>query len=487
MTTKLRAVLYARISLDKSGEGAGVERQMESLRKTAKTHGWRIVEEVIDNDISAWSGKRKRPGYERVMALIAAGEVDVVAVWHMSRLWRARRERVIGMELLQEHRVNLVTAQGPSFDFSTATGRMLANLVSEIDEYESSIKSERVTAATAQRVSKGYPSGGLGYGWRRKEDGTYVIEQREAKIVREVVRRVIAGDTIRGITADLNAREIAPPGADLVKEKHSWTNPDGDRWGTSSVRKLALRASNCGDLVHQGRVIGKGVWTPLISEEDHARAHAAIGAKKAKAGNPGGSNGTRKHLLSRTVVAVCGVCGGPLRQQTKRGREATHADLRLYVCETTGCVGRSQEHVDAMVTAVMLARLARKDIAQLIAAENSAPVGDLVELETLETRLADYEELAAAGKITPTAFAKVAGKLEPRIAELRNTVNVALVTDSPLADLAGGRSPEEVWAAWTPGQRVAAMEVLRLRVRILPREKSGKGFEPESVEIGWEA
>jgi ParB-like chromosome segregation protein Spo0J len=140
-----------------------------------------------------------------------------------------------------------------------------------------------------------------------------------------------------------------------------------------------------------------------------------------------------------------------------------------------------------MVTAVMLARLARKDIAQLIAAENSAPVGDLVELETLETRLADYEELAAAGKITPTAFAKVAGKLEPRIAELRNTVNVALVTDSPLADLAGGRSPEEVWAAWTPGQRVAAMEVLRLRVRILPREKSGKGFEPESVEIGWEA
>ena len=68
--TAPKAVLYARISLDKAGQGAGVERQLTDLRKLAKSEGWKVVEEIIDNDVSAYSAA-KRPGYSRLIELIA--------------------------------------------------------------------------------------------------------------------------------------------------------------------------------------------------------------------------------------------------------------------------------------------------------------------------------------------------------------------------------------------------------------------------------
>lgn len=41
---------------------------------------------IDDNDVSAYSGKR-RPGYERLMADVTAGAVDLVVAWH--RRWPA--------------------------------------------------------------------------------------------------------------------------------------------------------------------------------------------------------------------------------------------------------------------------------------------------------------------------------------------------------------------------------------------------------------
>ena len=58
--------VYARISLDAEGTGLGVARQVADCRELAAREGWTIAEEYIDNDISAYSGK-KRPAYQRML------------------------------------------------------------------------------------------------------------------------------------------------------------------------------------------------------------------------------------------------------------------------------------------------------------------------------------------------------------------------------------------------------------------------------------
>ena len=68
MTTRKKttrsAGIYVRISQDRGGAGLGVERQEEDCRALAQRLGWAVVEVYCDNDLSAFTGKR-RPDYER--------------------------------------------------------------------------------------------------------------------------------------------------------------------------------------------------------------------------------------------------------------------------------------------------------------------------------------------------------------------------------------------------------------------------------------
>ena len=85
MTT--RAAIYARQSLDRSGEGAAVDRQVEDCRQLAAARGWEVTHVLPDNDLSASTGRR-RPGYEHLLDLMLTGQVQAVIVWHVDRLTR---------------------------------------------------------------------------------------------------------------------------------------------------------------------------------------------------------------------------------------------------------------------------------------------------------------------------------------------------------------------------------------------------------------
>ena len=52
--------------------------------------GWQVTDVYPDNDVSAYSGK-KRPEWERLNADIHDGLIDAIACWHVHRLARSAR------------------------------------------------------------------------------------------------------------------------------------------------------------------------------------------------------------------------------------------------------------------------------------------------------------------------------------------------------------------------------------------------------------
>ena len=54
-------VVYCRISRDREGSHLGVKRQEDDCVALAGRLGWQVVDVIIDNDRSAYSG-RARPG-----------------------------------------------------------------------------------------------------------------------------------------------------------------------------------------------------------------------------------------------------------------------------------------------------------------------------------------------------------------------------------------------------------------------------------------
>src|SRR4051794_31577556 len=88
---KTRAAIYCRISKDTEGTGLGVERQERECRELCQRQRLDVVEVFTDNDISAYSGRR-RPAFHAVQDAMKAGRIDVLVSWHPDRLTRQARE-----------------------------------------------------------------------------------------------------------------------------------------------------------------------------------------------------------------------------------------------------------------------------------------------------------------------------------------------------------------------------------------------------------
>ncbi|MFD0585202.1 recombinase family protein [Dactylosporangium darangshiense] len=235
----MTTAVYLRISEDRLGEGLGVERQREDARALADRRGW-TVREFVDNDISATNGKF-RPGYAALMAAVKAGEVERIVVFHTSRLWRNRRERADGIELLREARVSVVPVKGPELDMTTAYGRGMAGMIGEFDTMEVEIKSERQRREAQQRAEHGKPaSGRRAFGYTA--DGMALVPD-EAEALRGAYQRLLTGRTLTGIARDLNAAGFA--------------TTMGGTWRHNAVRLMLGNLRNAGVRTHRGKEVGK--------------------------------------------------------------------------------------------------------------------------------------------------------------------------------------------------------------------------------------
>lgn len=501
MKETLRVAVYARISEDSTSrvevrdgkehvvaDGAGVDRQIRDAEALAELRGWKVVEQFHDNDISALRGAH-RPGYQALLRAVANGGVDRVLVWQTSRLWRNRAERARDIDTFAAAQVGIIAVKGPDLDLSTAYGRGMAGLLGEFDTMESEVKSERVAAAAADRARRGVPNGGLGYGWTRSDDGGWVLNEAEAAIVREVTDRLLAGETLHALTDDLNERGVPAPGSG-ENRRRATTNPDGTRWGRSSVKKIATRPANAGIRVrHRGKpteTMTDGQWPAILPRDRWERAAAkfAPDPSRANVARPG----ARKHLLSFSEVGACGVCGSVLRSKTIKPKKATHTPQTLYVCDAKSqCTGRNEAKVDELVKEVIVARLQQPDALLWLAGDDDRAREAGERVEALQARLDAAADRYAEGVLDLAQLERISEKIKPQIAaaERDRLAHLSMVDADRLALLAGPQARQS-WDALTVSQRHDMLLALGVRVKI---DRAGRGpvFKPETVRVEWKA
>jgi DNA invertase Pin-like site-specific DNA recombinase len=233
-----------------------VARQIEACRELGISRGWHIVAEVTDNDVSALRGVY-RSGHEEVLRLVRDGHLDYVVCWQTSRLLRKRRERADAIELFGRQRVGIIAVKGISFDLTSAYGR--GQGWSHGGVRHDGIRGEGrtwVTASAVQRAQAGRPSGDLGYGWIVEGTGssaTYREDPHQAGVVREIVNRLLSGETLRSITQSLNnAAGLDQFVRDVVIERLS--RPDALAWLMGDEKEAGLitdRITELSDLLKE--------------------------------------------------------------------------------------------------------------------------------------------------------------------------------------------------------------------------------------------
>ena len=321
----MQAVLYTRISLDRTGEALAVARQEQECRALAERLGCEVAAVYSDNDISATNGKI-RPSFEAMLD----AQPEAIIAWHQDRLLRLTRdlERVITLN------VPVYTVTAGTLDLTTPSGRAVARTVAAWSQYEGEQKATRQVAANLQRASNGIHQGRVGYGYRRK--GTaMVLDPDETAAIQEAVRRALTGDSLRTICKDFDARHIPTPGR-------------GTRWNSTTLKQLLLRPSLAGLTVHRGQVLGSATAdSPRVIDEDtHERIKAVLTDPSRRSGTPGRAP---KYLLGG--IARCGRCGGVMARAVGRTTTTKKGGAKRqppsYVCAECHRVRRKQSDVDA--------------------------------------------------------------------------------------------------------------------------------------------
>ena len=146
-----RAALYARTST--SDQGQDPELQLEELRRLAEQRGWNVVAEHVDEGVSG--AKKDRPALGQLLADAQAGRIDVVAVWKLDRLGRSLQHLLRTLDDLSGWGVQFVSARDAGIDTTTASGRLMLQMIGAFAEFEREIIRERVIAGVRRAQAAG--------------------------------------------------------------------------------------------------------------------------------------------------------------------------------------------------------------------------------------------------------------------------------------------------------------------------------------------
>jgi DNA invertase Pin-like site-specific DNA recombinase len=130
-----------------------------------------------------------RPGWQKLEAAIRKGQVSAVVVWRIDRLGRTAKGLTALFDDLRERKVNLVSLKD-GLDLSTAAGRLMANVLASVAQYETEIRAERVKAGQAVARKQGKRWGGSKPGIRKQVTDSQV---------RAIQRMKADGETITDI------------------------------------------------------------------------------------------------------------------------------------------------------------------------------------------------------------------------------------------------------------------------------------------------
>ncbi|WP_083266583.1 recombinase family protein [Arthrobacter sp. U41] len=508
---------YLRVSKDSKGTGKSPDQQHDENVNAFDRQGWLLHPDPPYRDTDRSASRFARRGREDFKRLITDLEedtfdADVLAIWESSRGSRRVGEWVDLVELCKERTVCIwVTTHGRLYDPSNARDRR-SLLEDAVDaEYESDKSSERIQRDVRAAAEGGRPHGKNIYGYHRVYDQkTGELERIEphpeqGPIVQEAARRILEGQSFYAVAKDFNERgvERRRPTRKQHRSNLGWTAP--------AVKQMLTMPAYAGKRQHRGEILGhvEAMWPALIDFDTWLKLQVIMSPPERKRTN----DWPARYLL--TGIAVCGVCGAPARigkQNAGRrkdkvtgeplpkpvdehGNELPYPHYNSYVCvgvpgKTGFHVAMRQEHLDEVVTGLLLARLARPDFLT----GGGEPGKDTdAERQAVLAKIAGYQKylddvrMEAAEKLRFDLLLDQEARIQPKIKAAQKRLEQLSEMDPLVLRLVQGGAILRGWDALElADKRRVIRAVVTPRInRVGPDSKGQRGINRDRVDPIW--
>jgi site-specific DNA recombinase len=468
LTQVIRCAVYCRISLDWEGKGLGVQRQLEDCLAIAKRLGWTVVDHYIDNDAGAsrYSKKKVRAEYNRLLADIEDGRIDAVVIWMEDRLQRQVIELAEFLKICDAAGVKRIASAGGEFDLSDPGQRTMLYIKAAMAEAEIEEMSKRMRRKNQERAEKGerHLGGRRPYGeaWHGHQAVSEEQAAQERELIREAVRRILAGDSLRGIVTDWQKRGIR--------------SQFGSYWRNVNLRKMLLSPRLVGMRSYNGKLI-QGNWEPIITMEEWQAVKAILEDPSRYHEDRGG---LPRYLLSGVVY--CGQCGSRLYPRKIRGK-------RVYYCSPVapngGCgkISRQAEPIERLIEEAIFHAVESDVFKKMATEEEDDPTAMLYEQLARDQGLLDrLEDKVAQELIKPETAKRNRAEIERRMEDTRRWI--ARKRGRQVAAFVP-RNLREVWPNLSIDRRRNIVKTVLVRVTVLPQAGGSRDFHPEKIVAEW--
>lgn len=201
--------VYARVSTeDQARDGVSLEAQVARLKAYCEAmRSGDEVRVVADEGVSAKS--LARPGLNGLLADCKARRVSTVVVLKLDRLTRSVRDLADLLDLFTKYDVALCSL-GESLDTSSASGRLMLNLLASVSQWEREAIAERTSFALGHKRRNGQVYGPVPFGYKRNGD-TLIRDDEQFAILERIRAMRLEGQSLRRIVAILNEQGVKTP------------------------------------------------------------------------------------------------------------------------------------------------------------------------------------------------------------------------------------------------------------------------------------
>ncbi|WHM37467.1 recombinase family protein [Streptomyces sp. BPTC-684] len=270
-------------------------RQRRAGQLWAKAHGATVIGEATDLDVSASRvDPFSRPELGKWLA--QPDDYDAIVFWRLDRAVRSMADMAKLGDWARKNGKLLVFAEGPGgtaleldMRATSLVSELIIMLLAFAAQMEAEAIRERVKGSRSHLRHEGRWHGGrVPFGWAVVPNPTgpgFVLDEcpETGPIVREIVRRVIAGESIYAVANDLDEREIATP-SDREKHRMTGTIPEKrKRWDHQYIAAMLRSEHLRGYTMHDPKATekrsayeGGGEWEkwtgrPVLDRNGHPR------------------------------------------------------------------------------------------------------------------------------------------------------------------------------------------------------------------------
>ncbi|SFB39753.1 Site-specific DNA recombinase [Amycolatopsis marina] len=475
--------LYCRISQDKRGRREGVEAQEKWGREyAAATWPDMPIEVFTDNDITAADPGVERPEFNRLREWINDGRI--AHIWSVEQ-YRFVRQEVEWFKVAAELDSAGITELHTNRDGTVRVQDEIAGIKAVLGAGEVRRLKRRLNDRLTEIAASGAPPGGgrrFGYRPAVRDDGARTLEivPEEAEIIRDTVDRILSGWGLNSIVKDLKDRGVR--------------GPRGGAISPGAIKSWINSPTIAGHRVHQGRIVARGTWEPIVTEDIWQAVKARLAQpRRVKLADGGtidvnekyfGTSTGRKYLLTGGLTA-CGACGAPLYGTTRKygGTKLPYLLCRPESRGGSGCVGIKMDAVEKHVVDTLFAELDRPEFLDAIGADDHGQLRDKItaDLTALDGRRNKLATEWGAGDLMDSEWASARRSMAETEQRLRSEL---AAIPPPMA----GIDINTARQAWPDMLLDEQREFLLLFIERVTVNRGARGrWTPigERVEIDW--